>query len=96
MAGVKKAKIWQNLFLKAFEVILCQKVVFQNSGKLQYTGIFAADGAMPLYWSSTVVVYTLVYATPTCPVKLLEVVDHCHATCLCKCNGASLSTICKL
>ena len=49
-----KAKIWQNLFLKAFEVILCQKVVFQNSGKLQYTGIFAADGAMPLYWSSTV------------------------------------------
>ena len=50
-----KAKIWQNLFLKAFEVILCQKVVFQNSGKLQYTGIFAADGAMPLYWSSTVI-----------------------------------------
>ena len=49
-----KAKIWQNLFLKAFEVILCQKVVVQNSGKLQYTGIFAADGAMPLYWSSTV------------------------------------------
>ena len=49
-----KTKIWRNLFLKAFEVILCQKVVVQNSGKLQYTGIFAADGAMPLYWSSTV------------------------------------------
>ena len=55
-----KAKIWQNLFLKAFEVILCQKVVFQNSGKLQYTGIFAADGAMPLYWRSTVLlIYNL-------------------------------------
>ena len=54
-----KAKIWRNLFLKAFEVILCQKVVVQNSGKLQYTGIFAADGAMPLYWSSTVLYYFL-------------------------------------
>ena len=66
-----KAKIWQNLFLKAFEVILCQKVVVQNSGKLQYTGIFAADGAMPLYWSSTVVPFSRTFSLPTYEVLIL-------------------------
>ena len=63
-----KAKIWRNLFLKAFEVILCQKVVVQNSGKLQYTGIFAADGAMPLYWSSTVLISSYLHrGSVSCP-----------------------------